>query len=1305
MGKAATYQSVGADAPSAKKRQHPIDNAGFLSKLFFEWATSLLRLGNAKQLDPDDVWPLQEENQCSVVGRVIEPAFEKTHSIVSAMVRVFGIELLVVGFMQVSKVFCDLYGPYVLQQIVSSMESPDGLDIKYSLELIGSLVIVRVITALLSAHSEMKTQLVIVKITSALQHLLFQKSLRLDATSRRNKSTGEISNYFSADIRTIVNFSYMVNQLWILPVEIIFTIALLYSVIGWSTFVGAGVVVLSLVVNQWVSGEMKKNYGSMMQQRDVRMKAVNEIFGAIQVIKFNAWEEKFAEKLGIERKRELGFVWNVFYWVTISTVLLYLSPVLVTIASFASYTLIQKETLPASKLFTALSYFTMLKYPFSNLTFFISSTMQAIVSMRRVMEFLNMDEKKKDVVWTNSSAPIERLQKYKEENVVVAVEDANIGWDPEKPLFQNANLTVKHGEFVVIHGSVGEGKSSLCAALLGEMAKFSGNIFVGGRVAYFSQQTWIQNMTIRENILFGKPYDREKYNRVIEACALTKDLSLFTACDRAEIGQKGINLSGGQKARVCLARACYSDADIFILDSPLSAVDAIVQNEIFTKCFLGLLRKKTILLITHSPDIIDSKYIDRLVEVKDGQLSETIVENQKSGVEPLIEPLESRPVRYPVNDEGDMFADASIPFGTSNNYTTLLSPSISTPLHAAGAELFTPVEMSINRTFDDAASGLLVLEEERNEGSVPGHVYKGYLSAAGGCCMLFCLFVSQSIWQGLMISSDLWLNVWSGTVNIVTPQAFANESVYYLAIYALLAIGGVFSTVLRSLTIYFASLRAAKLLFDDMTNALLRAPMRFFDRNPIGRILNRYTGDIASMDFDIGFTGGVIVSGTFLAVCTMGIAIYMTKALGLIIIPLAWLYISLGRFYAKPLRELERVNKVTKSPLLNLISEAIEGVLVIRSSGGKQVRRFQRIHFKNVDATNESMFAKEITTQWFTLRIQLTSAVVLLIVSVSLVLMHKQLTPGLVGLSLNYVFSTLSLLEYVIPSYAQFETFMVGPERVLEYCKIEPEAPRVISGAVSREWPSSGAIEFTNMGFRYKDNDPLVLKDVNVHIQSGEKIGIVGRTGAGKSSLTMALFRINELATGSIKIDGMDISKVGLKTLRSAIAIIPQTPVLFKGTLRNYLDPFSEFKDDELWSALQKVKLIDRISSVEGKLDSPVEENGENFSVGERQMLCMARALLRQARIVVMDEATAAIDHETDQNLQRVIRTEFASSTVLTIAHRLDTVLDSDRILVFDQGRLVQCDSPKSLISQGSGIFFELCSEGGYLDKMLAQQV
>ncbi|CAK4776766.1 unnamed protein product, partial [Aphanomyces euteiches] len=654
MPHTATYRSIETNDAQDQTCRHPIDDAGLLSKLFFEWATPLLCLGNERQLDPEDVWPLQTDNQCKSVGQRIEPTLEKTRSIIWSMAHVFGFDLIVIGILQVTKVVCDLYGPYVLQQIVVSMESTDGLDVTYCLELVGTLVVARVFAALLSAHSELSTQLVVVKTTSALQHLLFRKALRLGASSLGKKSTGEISNYFSADIRTIVSFSTLANQLWILPIQIMFTLGLLYSVIGWSTFVGAGVMALSLIANQWVSNGVQSSFGSMMEQRDKkkkkRMKTVNEIFSSIQIIKLNAWEEKFADKLSMERAQELKSVWNLFMWGSFNIVFFYLTPIMVTIASFASYTFVQNETLPASKLFTALSYLTTLKVPFSTLSYTVSTGLQALVSLRRIMEFLTLDEKKNAVVWTPATAPACKFEEYVNANIVVALEDASIGWDPEKPLFKNANLTVKHGEFVVIHGSVGEGKSSLCAAFLGEMAKFSGNNFVGGRIAYFSQQSWIQNLTIRENILFGKPYDREKYNRVIEACALTKDLSLFAAGDRAEIGQKGINLSGGQKTRVCLARACYSDADIFILDSPLSAVDAIVQNEIFTKCFLGLLRNKTILLVSHSPDIIGSKCIDRLVGVKDGRLMETIVENHNSEVETLIELLAARSARNVVEE-------------------------------------------------------------------------------------------------------------------------------------------------------------------------------------------------------------------------------------------------------------------------------------------------------------------------------------------------------------------------------------------------------------------------------------------------------------------------------------------------------------------------------------------------------------------------------------------------------------------------------------------------------------------------------
>ncbi|RHZ09727.1 hypothetical protein DYB31_016578 [Aphanomyces astaci] len=505
-----------------------------------------------------------------------------------------------------------------------------------------------------------------------------------------------------------------------------------------------------------------------------------------------------------------------------------------------------------------------------------------------------------------------------------------------------------------------------------------------------------------------------------------------------------------------------------------------------------------------------------------------------------------------------------------------------------------------------------------------------------------------------MVAGDFWLSSWSSSARTTSVAEFLRTASFYLTVYSVLSLGSVVMTIFRTLSIYTAGMQASRHLFDDMTQALLRAPMKVFDTTPIGRILNRYNNDINTIDTTIPFGISGLISAIFNSLFVLGTTFYAIGSMGLLVVPLLFVYMVLGRHYIQPAREMERVNKTTKSPLLNLIAEMIDGSLVIRAYGNHQVQRFQRLHYRNIDANNEAALASQVIAQWFQLRMQLTSASILFIVALSLMVMRSSLNAALIGLVLNYLFTILGYFEYIVSMWSQMETAMVGPERIAEYTNIEPEAPRVISGAVAKDWPTNGDIAFTNLSFRYKENDPLVLKDVNVHIQSGEKVGIVGRTGAGKSSLTMALFRINELAGGSIKIDGVDISRVGVKTLRSSIAIIPQTPVLFKDPQRNYLDPFREA---DLWGCLHKVRLADCIGGVEGKLDSPVEENGENFSVGERQMLCMARALLRQARIAVMDEATTAIDHETDQNLQRVIRIEFASSTVLTIAHRLDTVL------------------------------------------------
>ncbi|RHZ02446.1 hypothetical protein DYB35_013284, partial [Aphanomyces astaci] len=970
---------------------HPYDQASFVSKLLYNWATPLLQLGNQRQLNPVDLWPLQPANQCHVVSASFEPLFRRHRSLVRTIFASYGGRFVGIGLLQILSVGCTLYGPVVLKHILSALEDDTSFDMHAVLQYIATLFAANVAQAFISAHSTFQNQLVTVKLTSALQHLLFHKSLALDAKCRREKTAGEIANMFSADIQWILNFSIFATQLWLIPVQVAVTLFMLFDVIGWATFVGAGVIVVVLVINNFVVVAQRRNYVALRGYQDARMKSVNEVFGAMQIIKLNAWEEKFHDKIKTERAVELKTLWQIFSLSSCITALLYGAPVVVTIASFSTYTLVMGETLNATKMFTALTLFNLLKIPLMTLPNIIASMMQAMVALRRIMEFLNMDEKKTHIVLTPSSAPLEMVEVYANGNVDICVDNCSFGWDAGKPLFKDVNLTVKRGELVIVHGSVGEGKSSLCAALLGEMDKVGdGTVFVGGQIAYFSQQAWIQNMTIRENILFGKPYDRVKYTNVLEACALSKDLALFSAGDRTEIGQKGVNLSGGQKARISLARACYSDADIFILDSPLSAVDAIVQNEIFTKCFLGLLRHKTVILVTHSPEIIASKCIDRIVEIKSGRLIQTtVVDSDKADQPILVSPLSGR--------RGYRDDDSSSPLSLDQpshpkQWDLLLTPSVATPFPQQFEGMpFTPYPSDVGSSgpsYEEQSTGKLVQEEGRSQGRVSSKVFDSYLQAIGGWKMLFVWVSFLGVWQVLSVSSDFWLSSWSASTKIVTPDEFLDQAGYYLCVYAALSFGGIIMTVLRTLSIYSSGLRASRLLFANMTAALMRAPMTFFDTNPLGRILNRYSNDINTVDTAIPFSISGFLAMIFNAIFALATTLFVVKSFGLLILPLLYVYKVIGSFYVQPAREMERVNKTTKSPLLNLISESIEGTLVIRAFGPKQVRRFQRMHFRNVDTNNEASFAAQVITQWFSMRIQLLSACLLLVVSVSLVLMR-----------------------------------------------------------------------------------------------------------------------------------------------------------------------------------------------------------------------------------------------------------------------------------------------------------------------------
>ncbi|OQR83367.1 multidrug resistance-associated protein 1, partial [Thraustotheca clavata] len=594
---------------------------------------------------------------------------------------------------------------------------------------------------------------------------------------------------------------------------------------------------------------------------------------------------------------------------------------------------------------------------------------------------------------------------------------------------------------------------------------------------------------IRENILFGHPYDRKKYNAVLEACALTKDLSLFAAGDRTEIGSKGVNVSGGQKARISLARACYSDADIYILDSPLSAVDAIVQNEIFTKCFLGLLRNKTILLVTHSPDIIGSSYVDRTIEIKGGQLNISSTTGCRDEHPILISPFKNRRSNG-LNDD-ELYEDSN----TNNNsgadyFDTMISPYPTTPFKEVYENyLFTPADESQVRTFSEQdTSGKLVIEEERNHGRVSKAVFLAYFNAVGGWCIFLLLLFVQSCWQSLQVGSDLWLSHWTGEASKISSSEFQAEAEFNISIYAALALGSALMVVIRSLTVSWSGMRASTALFDDLTNSLLRAPMRFFDTNPLGRILNRFSGDINQIDSRIPYSISYFLATLFILLFSLGTTMVVIRELSIVLLPLIYTYYAVGTIFVQPARELERLSKTSRSPMLTHISESIDGAVMVRAFGDKQVRRFQRLHQSKVNTNNETNFASDLAGQWFTFRIQMISACMLFVTTFSLLYMRSYLSAGLIGLVFNYALQITANLEGMVSVWSELETAMVAPERVAEYIKIKPEAPRYICGSTPSQWPTAGSLTFDNVSFRYKPNDPLVLKELNFHINAGEKI-------------------------------------------------------------------------------------------------------------------------------------------------------------------------------------------------------------------------
>uniref|UniRef100_A0A7N6AV46 Copper homeostasis protein cutC homolog n=1 Tax=Anabas testudineus TaxID=64144 RepID=A0A7N6AV46_ANATE len=1122
--------------------------------------------------------------------------------------------------------------------------------------------------------------------------LIASSTMVFSSFAKLIKSTvGETVNLMSADAQRFNDVTNFIHLIWSCPLQIALSIVFLWLELGPSVLAGLAVMVLMVPINGLLATKARKFQVKNMKFKDKRLKIMNEILNGIKILKLYAWEPSFQTQVEDVRGQELKVMKKFAYLTSVSTFIFSCAPALVSLATFAVFVGVSSDNvLTAEKAFTSISLFNVLRFPLAMLPMLIAAIVQTGVSKKRLEKFLggeDLETSTEKVCLLCQTHFYTFGYMWLQNFVFVSTVFHNIA-HMYLFVFASVSLDIKPGRLVAVVGAVGSGKSSLMSALLGEMHSTKGFINIKGSLAFVPQQAWIQNATLRDNILFGSPCEEKRFQQVIQACALAPDLELLPGGVLTEIGEKGINLSGGQKQRVSLARAAYSQSDIYLLDDPLSAVDSHVGKHLFDKVIgpNGLLKDKTRILVTHGVSFLP--YVDEIVVLVNGKVSEIGSYNSlrasKGAFSEFLDTYDS--VSFTLKRENSI----------RRSHRYVLNPVL---FQFFCSVLFSSVRLRKNSSLrkpedvGEAKKGQRLIEKETMEtGKVKFSVYLQYLRAMGWSytIMVFVVYFIQNI---AFIGQNLWLSDWTNdAVEYFNKTYPAQKRDTRVGVFGALGVAqGVF-VFLGTLLLANASVAASRILHSRLLNNILRVPMVFFDTTPIGRVVNRFAKDIFTVDEAIpqSFRSWLLcllgVLGTLFVICLA------TPFFAIIIIPLAIVYYFVQRFYVATSRQMRRLQSVSCSPIYSHFGETVSGLSVIRAYGHQE--RFLKHNEKTIDENLKSVYPWIVSNRWLAIRLEFLGTLVVFFAALFAVISRKSLDSGLVGLSISYALNVTQTLNWLVRMTSELETNIVAVERVSEYAELENEAKWVTDTRPSEKWPEEGRLRFENYKVRYRPELDLVLHGITCDIDSTEKIGIVGRTGAGKSSLTNCLFRIIEAAEGRILVDDIDISTIGLHDLRNRLTIIPQDPVLFSGTLRMNLDPFDKFTDEDIWRVLELSHLKGYVSGLQEGLQHEVAEGGENLSVGQRQLLCLARALLRKSRILILDEATAAVDLETDNLIQTTIRKEFSHCTVLTIAHRLHSIMDSSRVMVLDAGKIVEFDSPSNLLDK-QGHFYAMAKDAG----------
>lgn len=1137
---------------------------------------------------------------------------------------------------------------------------------------------------------------------------VYRKALQLSPSARSKHTPPEIMNYIGTDLNQVLMAYGNATDLLTAPITFVTTFYSLYTFVGWHVLGGLASIALMMPVTSYISSYIHKRYIGFMKAKDDRAKVTSNVFANAKSLKLYGWEDAFLKRIEEVRTRELsGFRSIVRVQVTMSG-LWSSSQSICTLFVFGSYLYFSGKSLTADIAFPALSLFMMLSLPLSALPMTIMSIVQSSVSHKRVAAMLSAPDHNRNNYEhvegpaTDSDSPL------------VQFSDVQVYWDetPEAKLaLDKASFSVGRGELLCVVGRVGTGKSSLLKTVNGELDIRGGSVRVRGSLAYVPQEPWLINQSIRENILFGSRYNKEWYDRTVEACALLPDIEGFADGDETEIGEKGVSLSGGQKARVCIARAVYAMADVYVLDDVLSAVDEHVGKHLISRLLgpHGLLRNAAVVLATNSIKVLNQA--TNIALIRDHTIAEygsrpEVMSNPDSAILQLIREFGN------LEDDEDVDLSSNVPSalpsrqpsppaggnpnGPRDVHHAASAHSVAHPREQGsgnGVLVRRPSVASLNSlVYEDVLTDKVTAKKEETmvSGSVAKDLYFRYFKL-GGIVYIFIGLGLLLLVAAITNALNVWMMIWTDAT-----ERGDDNSWYYLLVYSAI---GLSTGVGWGAAIYFinaiANLRSARKLQAMMAKSVLRSPMSFFETQPLGRIMNRFTTDVSDVDQNVGMTVFLLFYRTLFVIIALIMVLVTTPFVIAAAIPLTFLYFYFQRYYMAASRQLKRISTTTTSPVMANFEESMKGISVINA-----FQLDKRFVFKNdrlADYNFNSKFVSESVDRWLSLRLNFVGSIMIAVAGLCGVYLavHGSMTGGFMGLIMSNAIRITSVLTEIVKATVRFETQGVTLERLFEYCDLPSEAPGIVEGRrPAAHWPAEGRVEFQNYSARYRPELDLALRDISFSTKIHEKIGVVGRTGAGKSTLTLALFRIIEAASGHIDIDGVNTSELGLTDLRRKLSIIPQDSQMFNGTIRDNIDPFDEHDDTELWRVLDLCHLKDHVSKMEGGLDAQLTDGGSNLSKGQAQLISLARALLHESNVLLLDEATSSVDVQTDAILQKTIRSEFKDRTIITIAHRLNTIIDSDRILVLDKGRVKEFDDPQTLLADETTIFADLWRQG-----------